>query len=340
MVKSKVYFYDKIDDMKSGLNKFFEMIAKEINDDSKTALKLHFGANNNDTHINPQLLVDVTNYFKEPLFVESSCLYPGRRHRRDEHIKLAREHGFTFLDIDILDGEEGRDYVEISIDTKNTKKAKICTGLQQYKNLISIAHFKGHMAAGFGGALKNLSMGLASRGGKLDMHAGITPSADPNKCNACGTCAENCIANAITIEDYAKFDDNVCIGCAYCIAICPERAIKVPFGVRSKNEFLEKLAEYALAATKGHNWWYINVINNITMICDCMSIKQTPFMDDIGIVFSKDPIAVDQASIDLVKQNNNGINPFDKNNSASEYILEYGQELGLGIRDYELIKID
>ena len=131
MEKSKVYFYSNINDLKTGMNKFFEMIAKEAALEEKMPIKIHFGAQNNDTHVDPTLLSDVKQYFKQPLYVETNCLYPGRRHQRDEHIQIAREHGFTQLDIDILDGNLGEDYIEVEIDTKNTKKAKIGQGLKK-----------------------------------------------------------------------------------------------------------------------------------------------------------------------------------------------------------------
>lgn len=340
MQKAKVYFYDKVNDLKTGLNKIFELIASEVDDPKeKIGIKIHFGAQNNDTHVDPSLLKDITKIFEQPIFVESNCLYPGRRHRRDEHINIAREHGFDYLDIDILDGEMGEDYIEVEIDTKNTEKAKMSRGLARYQNLISVAHFKGHIAAGFGGALKNLGMGLGSRGGKMDMHAGVSPKADPEKCTACGACVEECSAGAITIEEYAVIDPEKCIGCAICIGVCPERIIRVPMRARSTEVFLEKIAEYAYAGTQEKNWWYINVLTNITMKCDCMRIKQEPFMEDIGLLFSKDPIAIDQASMDLVIKNNNGKDPFAVNNPISQHILTYGEEIGLGTTQYDLINL-
>ena len=316
------------------------MIAEELQSDEKIAIKIHFGAHNNDTHLNPNNLKSLPEIFKKPIFVESNCLYPGRRHRSDEHIKLAHEHGFDFLEIDILDGDLGREYDEIEINTKNTKKAKISTGLKRYKNLVSVAHFKGHIAAGIGGAIKNLGMGLGSRGGKLDMHAGIAPKVNKEKCTACGECAENCIADAITVNDYAIVDQDKCIGCAYCISVCPETAFLPPLGIRKGHEFIEKIAEYALAGTIGYNWFYINGIVNITMKCDCMRIKQTPFMEDIGILYSKDPVAIDKASLELVTKHNNGINPFLQNNQLLEHVFDYAEEIGLGTSNYELITLD
>lgn len=317
-----------------------KIISDEMKPEDKTAIKIHFGAKNNDTHVNPKYLIDLPKYIKNPVFIESNCLYPGNRHRSDSHIKLALEHGFDFLEIDILDGELGRDYDEIDINTKNIKKAKISSGLKQYNNLIAISHFKGTPGHGFGGAIKNLAMGIASRAGKMDMHSGLAPKVNDEKCTACGDCVENCIADAITLNEFAFINQEKCIGCAFCISVCPERAIMAQFGKRRGKEFLETLIEYAYAVTKGRNWWYINAINNITETCDCMPYKQVPFMDDIGLVYSKDLIAIDQASIDLVVEKNNGVDPFKKPDVSTNYVLKYGEKLGLGTTEYELINID
>ncbi|MGC9779350.1 MAG: DUF362 domain-containing protein [Candidatus Heimdallarchaeota archaeon] len=336
MKPSTVYYYKNVKNLKACYNKFFSMITEEVDVEEKIGIKIHFGAQNNDTHIDPKQLKDIKKYFKRPIFVESNCLYPVHRHRSDEHIKIAHEHGFDFLPIDILDGDVGLDYEEIEINTKNTKKALMSIGLRDYDNLISIAHFKGHITTGFSGALKNLGMGLGSRGGKMDIHAGVSPRVNADKCTACGICAEECIAEAIDVSDYAIIDPTKCIGCAMCIAVCPERIIRVPMRNRTTNEFLEKVVEYAYAGIMGHNWWFINALTNITMKCDCMRIKQEPFMDDIGIHYSTDPIAIDQASIDLVIMKNSLVNPFNVNHKTNQQILKYGEKLGLGKRDYVL----
>ena len=343
MEKSKVYFYENIANLKAGMNKIFKMIADELGEQEegeKIGIKIHFGERDNDTHVDPNLLKDVTKYFKEPVFIECNVLYRGNRLRKDDHIQQAMNHGFDFIDIDILDGEMGEDYNEIEIDTKNTKKAKIGKGLKNYENLISIAHFKGHIVSGFGGALKNIGMGLGSRGGKLDMHAGVAPIIKEEDCIACGSCAEQCPADAITVDEVAKIDEEICIGCAACIAVCPEGVIKIPWGKRDKGEFLEKIAEYTLACMQGKRWWYINFLTNITMKCDCVGSKQEPFMEDIGILFSKDPIAIDKASIDLVIERNDNTDPFRNHNKNSQHILKYGEEIGLGTTKYELLKLE
>jgi len=183
-------------------------------------------------------------------------------------------------------------------------------------------------------------MGLGSRGGKLDMHAGVSPIIDEEKCTGCGSCAEQCPADAITVNDVAVINEEICIGCAQCIAVCPEGIIKIPWGKRDQGTFMEKIAEYTLACMKDKNWWHINVLTKITMKCDCVGSKQTPFMDDIGILYSKDPIALDKASMDLVIERHNGTDPFKEFNKNSNHILKYGEEIGLGTVKYELIKLE
>jgi len=338
MEVSEVYFYTNCNNLKAGVNKFFKKIAEEMGETELVGIKVHFGEGENDTHVSATLLRDLPKFFRKPVFIECNVLYRGRRLRKDKHIQQAKEHGFDFIEIDILDGEMGEDYMEVEIDTKNTKKAKIGRGLKKYEKLISIAHFKGHIVSGFGGALKNVGMGLGSRGGKLDMHAGVSPKIEEEKCTACGSCAEQCPADAITVKDYAVIDENACIGCAQCIAVCPEGVIKIPWGTRPQNEFLEKIAEYTLACAKNRQWWYINFLTNITMKCDCVGTKQEPFMEDIGILFSKDPIAIDKASMDLVIKKY-GKDPFAKYNKNSQEILTYGEKIGLGSCKYKLIEI-
>jgi hypothetical protein len=340
-MKSKVYFYKNLDDLKTGVNKFFEMISEELGKDT-VGLKVHFGERNNNTHIDPELLKDVDKYFKSPKFVECNVLYKGTRTRKSDHIETAKSHGFGFLDIDILDGDLGEDTLEVPIDTKNTKKAKLGKGLENYDKLIALTHFKGHGATGFGGALKNVGMGLGSRGGKLDMHSSISPHVNKSRCVACGICVDNCPADAIILErgGKAEIDSDKCIGCAMCIGICPEGAVQVPFGGRTNKKLMEKMAEYTLGAVKNKEWWYINFLTDITYLCDCKPDSQEPFMEDIGILMSKDPVAIDKASLDLVKESHDGKDPFlEDNNVDGSYILDYAEGLELGSKEYELVEI-
>ena len=338
-MKSKVYFYDNLDDLKSGVNKFFEIISKYLGKDN-IGLKIHFGEGENDTHIDPELLKDVTKYFTNPKFVECNVLYKGSRTRKDDHIKTAKDHGFGFLGVDILDGKLGEETIEVPIKTKNTKVAKLGKGLKKYDKLIALTHFKGHGMTGIGGALKNVGMGLGSRGGKLDMHSSLSPQVDESVCTGCSVCVDNCDVNAIELVDSkARVDPKKCVGCAMCIGVCPTSAMKDVIGTNER--LMEKIVEYTLAATKNKEWWYVNFITNITYRCDCAGIKQKPFMKDIGILMSKDPVAIDKASLDLVSKANDGKDPFKEHNGIdSEVTFDYAEELGLGSKEYELEIID
>jgi uncharacterized Fe-S center protein len=237
------------------------------------------------------------------------------------------------MEIDILDGENGEQFVEIN-------GCKIGKGIKKYDSLIVLSHFKGHMAAGFGGALKNIGMGLGSRAGKLHMHSQVMPQIISDKCVGCGICAENCNAEAISIIDgVAKIDQEKCEGCAMCIAVCPHGAASVPWQGGTHDYLQEKIAQYAGAVLSLFpNAIFINVLENITEQCDCMGIKQEPMMEDIGILYSYGIVAVDKAGLDLVNKLSHGkfsrINSVDKDKQ-----IELAEKLGLGDSQYELIEI-
>ena len=176
----------------------------------------------------------------------------------------------------------------------------------------------------------------------MDMHSIISPIVDGKKCVACGACVRDCPVDAITLGEVASIDSGKCVGCAHCIAICPQGAIGIPWNMSSEvNKILmEKIAEYALAATRGRKWWYVNFITDVTYDCDCMGTDQKPFMENIGIVLSQDPVACDQASLDLVKAKMKGKDPFKaKHGIDGQYILDYAEKIGVGSRKYELTEI-
>jgi uncharacterized Fe-S center protein len=173
----------------------------------------------------------------------------------------------------------------------------------------------------------------------MEMHSIISPVVKADKCIACGACVRDCPVNAITLGKVASIDSSKCIGCAHCISICPQAAIDLKWNMSHgvNNALMEKIAEYAYAVLKGRRWWFINFITDITYDCDCFGIYQKPFMKDIGIVLSQDPVAIDAASLDLVKEWNNGVDPFlEKHNIDGSYLLEYSEKIGLGSRKYDL----
>jgi len=343
MPSSTVYFYSDAPNLREGAAECFKLIAKDFGPTGKVGLKVHFGELGNTTHIKPEWLADAKTILPKAAFVECNVLYRGSRTVRKDHVATAVKHGFDFLPVDILDGERGEAQAEVAVNIGSTKKAKLGAGLLNYDRLVALTHFKGHTAAGFGGALKNIGMGLGSRAGKMDMHSIISPVVKEGKCVACGTCVKDCPVNAISIHaislgTVAAIDSGKCIGCAHCIAVCPQGAIDLNWAsTGGVSRLMEKIAEYAYAAMTGRQWWFINFVTDVTYDCDCYGIDQKPFIGDIGIVLSKDPVAADQASLDLVKEKNNGKDPFmEKHHVDGTYMLEYAEKIGLGTRRYEI----
>ena len=237
------------------------------------------------------------------------------------------------MDIDILDGENGEKFVEI-------ENCKIGASIKKYDSLVVISHFKGHGMAGFGGAIKNVGMGLGSRAGKLDMHSNVKPYINSSNCIGCAICAHNCDVNAITINKGKAFINNdKCIGCAMCIAVCPHHAASVPWDSGTSDYLQKKIAQYTKAVLSIFpDSIFINILEKITKDCDCRGSSQKQIINDIGIVYSTDIVAIDKASLDLVNKfsNNkfNKINDVDKQNQ-----LNIAQKLSLGKKSYNLINL-
>ncbi|MFH1668570.1 MAG: DUF362 domain-containing protein [Candidatus Woesearchaeota archaeon] len=345
---SKVYFKKvtnktSVKEVQHITQQLLDRIIKEedIKLEKDIPLKVHFGEKGNTTFIKPENYDGIIDYLEKKdiksCFMETTVLYGGERAKKDTHIKIAKEHGFTRLPIIIADGEQGEDVANVKVDFKNLKSCMIGAEFLKYKQLIVISHFKGHMIAGFGGAIKQLAMGHAAKGGKLAMHMDVKPRIIDRKCKRCHACQKVCNVDAITIGEKSFIDHDKCIGCGACFATCPYKAISI-FCVTGMlhaigicNNFKEKLAEYAFAAQKGKHNIYINFAMSITSGCDCMGKKMTPLMDDIGIFISTDPVAIDMACYDMVKDNGKKFRGAD--------ILPYAEKIGLGSQEYDLIDI-
>ena len=344
---TKVYFapidsYSKTNEISAAARKLIEKIQTEekpLDFKKKIPLKVHFGENKCTTFIEPKNFEGIISYLKEnkadAYYTETNVLYRGERTKKESHTALAVKHGFTQIPIKIADGEIGEEYTEVKISSgKHFKSCKIGTEIAKQKQLIVIAHFKGHMSAGFGGALKQLSMGCAARGGKLAMHANAKPILNPLECKKCHTCVKNCPVDACIIDtliphiDYAK-----CIGCAKCIAVCPYGAIKINWLSTGQKEFVEKMAEYALAAQKEKKVIYINFVLNVTKECDCMGTEQKPIYKDLGILASTNPVALDKACLDILNKKEG------KKTFGGEHIFAHAEEIGLGTQEYQLIEL-
>ena len=342
---NKVYFkaidsYSKTQEISNSAGELLKKIVNEEKLDLEKfiPLKVHFGEKGNNTYIKSNNFAGMINYLKEKeiesAFIETNVLYRGERTTREKHIKLALEHGFKELPIIIADGEHGEDFEEVEVNQKNLSKCKIGKEIANKKQIIVISHFKGHVLAGFGGAIKQLGMGCSSRGGKLAQHANSIPKISSSKCIACNACAKKCPENAIVINKKAKIDKVKCVGCASCMAICPNDAISNSWLASISKTFNERLAEYAYAAAKDKNNIYITFAFNITKNCDCEGHSMKPIVDDVGIFASTDPVAIDKACLDMIDKIN-GKTVFRR----GRYTLNYAEKIGLGSKQYELVEI-
>ncbi|MDP8232226.1 MAG: DUF362 domain-containing protein [Candidatus Zophobacter franzmannii] len=327
-----VYFTKDISS--ESIQKLYERIKPKVS--GKIAVKVHFGEKGNKNYLDPDLIKDLVVELSATL-IETNVLYVSPRRYTDSHIALAKDHGFDFAPIDIID-DEGETVLQYN--GKHFKEVRTGSHLKNYDTIIVISHFKGHVAQGFGGAIKNVGMGLGSIPGKMSMHASAIPQYNDAKCVKCGICVPNCPVDAITI-DPVVIDQEKCIGCASCIGVCPEQVFNVPWGSTDGNTFQERVTEYADAISKNHNMVYINVLNNISAHCDCISSAPPAFTDDIGILASFDIVAIDKACLDLVNEQTKLSDAFAKHSHTSgNHQLDYGQEIGLGSKMYHLVDVD
>lgn len=334
-------FYTKINrnsDYSNIAKKLFETVLEDSNIKltGDVPIKVHFGEKGNQTFIPANYYDGIIDVLEEgsnnPAFIETNVLYRGSRTIKSNHLEVAKDHGFTRIPIIIADGEIGEDYVEVEINKEFYKKCMIGKEYLNYDQTIVCSHFKGHGLAAFGGAIKQLAMGFAARGGKMAQHASLLPKVTQDDCVACGICVNKCDFDAITIDKKAFINDEKCVGCAGCIAVCPTKAINNDW---TGQNFKLKLAEYAYGAQFNKEHIYIQYGMNITEECDCHGRKMDLISDDIGIFASTDPIAIDTACLDLYVQLN-GKTSFE----AGRETLEYGEKIGLGSRDYNLIEVN
>ena len=349
--------------------KLFEMAGFEklVERNDLTAVKLHFGEQGSDGFLNPIFVRQVVDKIKEaggkPFLTDTNTLYSGSRHNGIDHLHTAILHGFVpevvGAPVIIADGLMGNNRKSISLDGKGKyfETAHIAGDIVEADGMIVMTHFKGHEMAGFGGSVKNLAMGCAPASGKKDQHS-VRMMVNPEKCVACGQCIQVCPAKAITWGEFeqgkkAQIDRNICIGCGECLTVCPVKAISMDWEGQGE-EFLERMSEYAWAAVKDKQGkvGYMNFLINITPDCDCVPWSDVPIVPDIGILASLDPVALDQASYDLVNAQVGREDSHLKCNHKSgedkfvglgrvdgRFQLSHGEILGLGSRKYTLVEV-
>lgn len=372
MEKSKVYFTD----FRTHTNgpslpgKLAKLIRKagigSIDMDGKfVAIKMHFGELGNISYLRPNYAKAVADVVKElggkPFLTDCNTLYPGSRKNALDHLSCAEENGFsmatTGCHVIIGDGLCGTDEVIVPIrNGEYLKEAYIGHAIMDADILISLTHFKGHEATGFGGALKNIGMGCGSRAGKMHQHNSGKPHVIEEQCRGCRSCAKECGSDAISYESgKAHIDQDICKGCGRCIGACNFDAI-----VNNNwdaNEILGcKIAEYSQAVCDGRPTFHISLITDVSPNCDCHPENDAPILPNIGMFASFDPVALDQACVDAclaatpIRNSQLGDNLakpdwhhhhdhfLDSNpNVRWKETLEHAEKIGLGSRSYELI---
>ncbi len=369
IMKSKVYFADLRSTHKENLVDKVGRLAQTaglsaaIKPRDLVAVKLHFGEAGNAAFIRSVFIRKIVQLIKAegaiPFLTDANTLYVGTRSDAPSHLLTALHNGFSLTSVDapiiISDGLRGKSEIAVIIDQKNFRQVYIGAEIAQADAIISMAHFKGHELTGFGGTIKNLGMGCASRKGKLAQHSNMSPTIKRKKCIGCGDCVPHCSQGALSVvEKKAVMDSQKCIGCGECVLICAQEAIQIQWN-QAIPVFLENIAEYTVGVLQGKagKTLFINFITNVSPACDCYGHNDAPIVRDIGMVASLDPVAIDQASADLVNQE--AAMPgscLTRNTACGEdkfrglypeidwaYQLEYAEKIGLGFREYELEKI-
>jgi len=311
------------------------------------ALKIHFGERNNKGYIKPEWLRTIAAAVRakapRAFLTDSNTLYVGPRSNSVEHIRLAWSHGFRpdVLDIPVIiaDGLIGRDVQGAAGISGRIGEAKIASAILSADALLALTHVTGHVQTGMVAAIKNLGMGCASRAGKLEQHSVAHPRVQTKSCRDCGVCFDHCPAGAIVqAEGHVTIDDVRCIGCGECLVVCKFGAIRVRWD-EDYRRIQEKIAEYALLVRRGfkRKTAFLNFLIGVTKDCDCMAKGEASIVEDIGILASSDPVAVDQASADLILKTAGGRDVFRRGYDIDWSIqLEHGQKIGLGLRRYAL----
>ena len=315
----------------------------------KVAVKLHFGEDGTTGYVRPdhlRLICDeIVGQGADPFLSDANTLYRGQRLNSKDHLAVAAKHGFTKeaigVDIFIPDESIKEHVLEIPIDRKHLKTAKIGRCYADADGFLAVTHFKGHALTGFGGTLKNIGMGCATREGKLAQHCDAAPTFYSENCVGCGECVNVCPVEAIHMEDdKSVLDREKCIGCASCVAACPNRALFIDF--KAGDEVQEKMVEYtySILKDKKDRAGFLNFAVRINKECDCWTLENSRIAPDVGIFASTDPVAIDKASLDLVNASC-GKEIFTEVHPQQTHLLqlEYAQKIGLGNIEYQLIRI-
>ncbi|MFH1630817.1 MAG: DUF362 domain-containing protein [Candidatus Aenigmatarchaeota archaeon] len=319
------------------LSKLDDIITKKFKLSGSVPVKMHFGETDNFMHIPPSVarkVVDVVkNCGAKPFVCDTLAVYPRGRETIIKHQNTAKDHGFTKETM----GCEIKIFNENDMTKTKTENLTVYspTDIMTAKNIILLSHGKGHSTcAGFGGAIKNVGMGCVGVKTKNEIHDKPRPAFDLSKCTKCGICYKVCpmLEDKSAKVGSINWDEVTCVGCWRCIFKCPKKALS-----SSSPSFNELLAEATAAVLKEKNVICITYLFNITKRCDCSASGSLPACPDIGFLVSDDPVAIDQAAVDLIEKQC----PDFFKSMEIDYLgqVRHGEKLGLGKRKYELVEV-
>lgn len=338
-------------------------------DQKLVAIKIHFGEPGNLSYLRPNYAKVIADEVKrlngKPFLTDCNTLYVGRRKNALDHMDAAYENGFspftTGCQIIIGDGLKGTDDVEVPVvNGELCKSARIGKAIMDADVFLTLSHFKGHESTGFGGCLKNIGMGCGSRAGKMDQHKSGKPSVNQEACRGCHMCEKNCAHGAIHFDENRKasIDHNKCVGCGRCLGACNFDAIYNE-NDSANDDLNKKIAEYSKAVVDGRPAFHISLVMDVSPYCDCHPENDLPIIPDVGMFASFDPVALDQACVDACNamqvnmgsllddhlQDANFHDHHDHFTNTSpdtnwQVCLAHAEKIGLGTRNYELIKVE
>lgn len=335
--------------------------------DKYVAIKIHFGEPGNLAFLRPNYAKAVADVVKKlggkPFLTDCNTLYVGGRKNALDHLDSANLNGFnpttTGCQIIIADGLKGTDEALVPVEGGTyIKEAKIGRAVMDADVFISLNHFKGHEATGFGGALKNIGMGCGSRAGKMEMHSAGKPHVDQDLCIGCQMCAKICAHDAPEFENKkATINHDKCVGCGRCIGVCPKDAILSASD--ESNEILNcKIAEYTKAVIDNRPHFHISLVIDVSPYCDCHGENDAAIVPNVGMFASFDPVALDVACADAVNAqpllSNSILGDCSEEERAShnhdhfhsifpetcwESAITHGEKIGIGNSKYKLITV-
>jgi len=358
--RSEVFFfpYDMDRAFLRGLRTLFSRIANVVSTGDSVAVKVHMGEYGGSAYLRPPIVHRVCDLIKEaggkPFVTDTTALYPAGRFTASQYLATAAFNGFTEESLGapvvIADGERGYDGEWVNIPKRvsdcSLDKIKIAREIFDADSMIVLSHLKGHELSGFGGSIKNVAMGCVTKESKAAQHRVNRGVIDVSKCTGCGQCVEACAFKALSLlEEKMVRDEEKCMNCNSCLYTCPEKVFSLP--PQAKERFQVYLAHAAAGVlSRFHSKVaFINFVQDVTPLCDCVTPSGLPVVPDIGILASTDVVAIDKACLDLISQSKpigkfaNVSSPdiLGKINGTDSLVqIRTAQKLDLGNMEYQL----